>query len=117
MAAGRQQKSTRRDLIFSERKECMRGVTLASAGEQMPGNEAAENMIKAVSGDMGRVTAVTGLCFLLTSTAYLAWAYHMMELVKAPVSDAVTLVAAYLLVRADGAQRRRAARVVKAQEL
>ena len=41
----------------------------------------------------------------------------MMELVKAPVSDAVTLVAAYLLVRADGAQRRRAARVVKAQEL
>ena len=70
---------------------------MASAGEQMPGNEAAENMIKAVSGDMGRVTAVTGLCFLLTSTAYLAWAYHMMELVKAPVSDAVTLVAAYLL--------------------
>lgn len=75
----------------------MRGVTLASAGGQMSKSEAAGTMIKAVSGNMGRITAVTGLSFLLTSTAYLAWTYHMMELVKAPVSDAVTLVAAYLL--------------------
>jgi hypothetical protein len=59
-------------ILFFQRGNGMRGVTLASAGGQMPKSEAAGTMIKAVSGNMGRVTAVTGLCFLLTSTAYLA---------------------------------------------
>lgn len=40
--------------------------------------------------------AVIGLCFLLTSTGYLAWTYHVIELTPAPVSDVVTLIAAYL---------------------
>lgn len=37
-----------------------------------------------------------GICFLLTSTAYLAWTYHIMDLVQAPLSDSVTLIIAYL---------------------
>ena len=37
-----------------------------------------------------------GLCFLLTSIGYLAWAYHIMALTETPVSEAVTLVAGYL---------------------
>ncbi|MBE6017054.1 MAG: hypothetical protein E7233_05520 [Lachnospiraceae bacterium] len=39
---------------------------------------------------------LTGICFLLTSTAYLAWTYHIMELAKAPLSDAITLIIGYL---------------------
>ncbi|MBP3878872.1 MAG: hypothetical protein J6D46_01020 [Lachnospiraceae bacterium] len=39
---------------------------------------------------------VIGICFLLTSTAYLAWTYHIMELVKAPISEVVTLIIGYL---------------------
>ena len=41
--------------------------------------------------------AVTGICFLLTSTAYLAWTYRVVELAEAPIADAVTLIAAYLM--------------------
>lgn len=41
-------------------------------------------------------TTVTGICFLLTSTAYLAWTYHVVELMEAPAADAVTLIAAYI---------------------
>ena len=41
--------------------------------------------------------AVTGICFLLTSTAYLAWTYRIVELAEAPIADAVTLIAAYLM--------------------
>ena len=37
-----------------------------------------------------------GICFLLTSTAYLAWTYHIMDLAQAPLSDAVTLIVGYL---------------------
>ena len=39
---------------------------------------------------------VIGICFLLTSTAYLAWTYHIMGLVKAPISEVVTLIIGYL---------------------
>ena len=39
---------------------------------------------------------VIGICFLLTSTAYLAWTYHIIALAEAPVSDAVTLIIGYL---------------------
>ncbi len=42
------------------------------------------------------VIAMIGLCFLLTSTGYLAWTYHIMTLTGTPVSEAVTLVAGYL---------------------
>ena len=42
------------------------------------------------------VIVLIGLCFLLTSTGYLAWAYHIMALTETPVSEAVTLVAGYL---------------------
>ena len=41
--------------------------------------------------------AVMGICFLLTSTAYLAWTYRVVELAEAPIADAVTLIAAYLM--------------------
>ena len=41
--------------------------------------------------------AITGICFLLTSTAYLAWTYRVVELAEAPIADAVTLIAAYLM--------------------
>lgn len=42
-------------------------------------------------------TAVICVCFLLTSTGYLAWVYHLMELVPPQVSDAVSMVAGYAL--------------------
>lgn len=35
-------------------------------------------------------------CFLLTSIAYLAWTYHIMDMTEAPVADIVTLVIGYL---------------------
>ena len=41
-------------------------------------------------------SAVIALCFLLTSTGYLAWTYNTLGLSDAAVSDALTLVAAYL---------------------
>ena len=44
-----------------------------------------------------RIAAVVGLCFLLTSTGYLAWTYHIMALTQAPLSEVVTLIAGYLL--------------------
>jgi len=37
-----------------------------------------------------------GICFLLTSTAYMAWTYHIMDLAQAPLSDAVTMIIGYL---------------------
>ena len=47
-------------------------------------------------------------CFLLTSTGYLAWVYHIMEMVPFRTADAVSMVAGYALqdgrevwVRAD----------------
>lgn len=53
-------------------------------------------MVKYLSSAL-RSAAVTGICFLLTSTAYLAWTYRIMELSEAPIADAVTLIAAYLM--------------------
>ncbi len=44
-----------------------------------------------------RLAGVICLCFLLTSTAYLAWMYNIFELADAPVADAAALIAAYLL--------------------
>ena len=40
---------------------------------------------------------VVGLCFLLTSTGWLAWEYHLMSLVSPHASDWLTLVAGYAL--------------------
>lgn len=37
------------------------------------------------------------LCFLLTSTGWLAWEYHLLELLPAAQSDVATMVAGYLL--------------------
>ena len=42
------------------------------------------------------VIVLIAMCFLLTSTGYLAWTYHIMALTDAPVSETVTLVAGYL---------------------
>ena len=36
-------------------------------------------------------------CFLLTSTGYLAWVYHIMEMVPFRTADAVSMVAGYTL--------------------
>lgn len=36
-------------------------------------------------------------CFLLTSTGYLAWVYHIMEMVPFRTADAVSMVAGYAL--------------------
>ena len=44
-----------------------------------------------------RVALVVCLCFLLTSTGWLAWLYHLMELDTSLPSDAITLVAGYAL--------------------
>ena len=44
-----------------------------------------------------RTAVMIGLCFLLTSTGYLAWNYHIMALTEAPLSEAVTLIAGYFL--------------------
>lgn len=41
--------------------------------------------------------AIICFCFLLTSTGWLAWEYHLMELVPARVSDVITMVVSYLL--------------------
>ena len=41
------------------------------------------------------------LCFLLTSTGWLAWEYHLLEQVSPGRSDLITMVAGYLL-QADG---------------
>lgn len=41
--------------------------------------------------------AIVCVCFLLTSTGWLAWEYHLMEQVSPRVSDAMTMVVGYLL--------------------
>ncbi len=41
--------------------------------------------------------ALICLCFLLTSTGWLAWEYHLMPMVPAAVSDTCTMVIGYLL--------------------
>ena len=46
---------------------------------------------------MIRSTALIFLCFLLTSTGYLAWLYHLMGLVPANTSDILTMVMGYSL--------------------
>ena len=42
-------------------------------------------------------TLLICLCFLLTSTGWLAWEYHLMDQVSADVSDICTMVTGYLL--------------------
>ena len=41
-------------------------------------------------------TAVIALCFLLTSTGYLAWVYNLAKMVSPQTADALTMVAGYL---------------------
>ena len=41
--------------------------------------------------------AVICSCFLLTSTAYLAWTYHLMDLVPYRAADALTMVGGYVM--------------------
>jgi len=41
------------------------------------------------------LTGIICLCFLLTSNAYLSWTYNLVELADLPLSDAVSLIAAY----------------------
>ena len=41
-------------------------------------------------------TAVIALCFLLTSTGYLAWVYNLAGMVSPQAADALTMVAGYL---------------------
>ena len=45
----------------------------------------------------GREAACIGLCFLLTSTGYLAWVYHLLDLVPPAVSDGLSMVGAYAM--------------------
>ena len=42
-------------------------------------------------------TAVIALCFLLTSTGWLSWEYHLMEQIPTGTTDMCTMVAGYLL--------------------
>ena len=44
-----------------------------------------------------RSTAVIALCFLLTSTGWLSWEYHLMEQIPAGTTDMCTMVIGYLL--------------------
>lgn len=53
-------------------------------------------MVKSIRKPNLQCAAVIAVLFLLTSTAYMAWTYHIVELAAVPVSDVVTLVAAYL---------------------
>lgn len=41
--------------------------------------------------------ALIALCFLLTSTGWLAWEYHLLELASSGLSDWMTMVAGYVL--------------------
>lgn len=50
-----------------------------------------------LSKPMFQNAAVICLCFLLTSTGYLAWTYHVIDLLPPAASEAVTLSAAYFL--------------------
>ena len=43
-----------------------------------------------------RTTGLIALCFLLTSTGYLAWTYRVMELVSSRTADGISLAAGYL---------------------
>ena len=43
------------------------------------------------------IAAMTCFCFLLTSTGWLAWEYHLMEQVSPRMSDIMTMVFSYLL--------------------
>lgn len=63
--------------------------------------------------------AVICFCFLLTSTGWLAWEYHLLELAPPRVSDVMTMVVGYLLQAAGigvfaALLRRREALAVKA---
>lgn len=44
-----------------------------------------------------RSTAVIALCFLLTSTGWLSWEYHLMEQIPTGLTDMCTMVVGYLL--------------------
>ena len=46
---------------------------------------------------MIRSTAVIAICFLLTSTGWLSWEYHLLEQIPAVLSDVCTMVIGYLL--------------------
>lgn len=45
----------------------------------------------------GRVTLLVSLCFLLTSTGYLSWVYHLVGLVTNDAADTLSMVGGYLL--------------------
>ncbi len=44
-----------------------------------------------------RTTATIALCFLLTSTGWLSWEYHLLDQVSTVMSDTCTMVIGYLL--------------------
>ena len=44
-----------------------------------------------------RAAAVISLCFLLTSTGWLSWEYHLLEQIPSGISDICTMVVGYLL--------------------
>ena len=54
-------------------------------------------MRDAVRKTFGRSAALICLCFLLTSTGWLSWEYHLLTLVSPGVSDVCTMIAGYLL--------------------
>ena len=43
-----------------------------------------------------KITLIIGLCFLLNSTGYLAWVYHLMTMVAPKTADALSMGAGYL---------------------
>lgn len=44
-----------------------------------------------------RIMALVSVCFLLTSTGYLSWVYHLVELVSGSSADTLSMVGGYVL--------------------
>ena len=54
-------------------------------------------MKDALKTPVARTTTVIFLCFLLTSTGWLSWEYHLMDQIPSVLSDVSTMVAGYVL--------------------
>ncbi len=53
-------------------------------------------LMRRIHPSVSATAARISLCFLLTSSAYLAWTYHCMDLFPSRAAEAVTLIAGYL---------------------
>lgn len=75
-------------------------MELTAAGQEAPAGEGGRGLVmltKMLGRGAVRTTLLIFLCFLLTSTSWLSWEYHLLTLIPSGVSDFCTMGIGYLL--------------------